>query len=143
METHRTRLCSVGVSGQSAVRRHFGGPLLILCWAPIRERSRRVEQPVVCPCLPSTSHLCVPRVTLRNQRLQSGSGIIAAAAWKTPASHIGDESGESHADGAGQQDGGVRPLHHPMKHKRHFGTVVVVEDLLILLPVGECQTRVA
>lgn len=54
---------------------------------------------------------------------QSGSGIIAAAAWKTPASHIGDEGGESHADGAGQQDGGVRPLHHPMKHKGLSGDI--------------------
>lgn len=48
---------------------------------------------------------------------QSSSGVIAATAWKTAAPHVGDERGESQADGAGQQYGGVGPLHHPMKHK--------------------------
>lgn len=49
---------------------------------------------------------------------QSSSGIVAATAWKTTAARVGDEAGESQADGAGQQYGGVGPLHHPMKHKR-------------------------
>lgn len=48
---------------------------------------------------------------------QSSSGIIAATAGKTTAADIGDERGESQADGAGQQYSGIGPLHHPMKHK--------------------------
>lgn len=49
---------------------------------------------------------------------QSSSGIVAATAGKTTAARVGDETGKSQADGAGQQYGGVGPLHHPMKHKR-------------------------
>lgn len=52
---------------------------------------------------------------------RSSSGIIAAIVWKTTAAHIDDKTGESQADGAGQQYGGVGPFHHPMKHERLSG----------------------
>lgn len=48
---------------------------------------------------------------------QSGPGVIAGAAWKTPTAQVGDEAGKNQVDHAAEQDGGVGPLHHPVKHK--------------------------
>ena len=64
---------------------------------------------------------------------QSGPGIIAATAGETSAAHVGDERGESQADGAGQQDGGVGPPHHPMKHKRLSRDTQVVTAVMLML----------
>lgn len=48
---------------------------------------------------------------------QSGPVVVAGAARKTLTAHKRDEAGQSQADNAAQQDGGVGPLHHPVEHK--------------------------
>lgn len=48
---------------------------------------------------------------------QSGPGVIAGAAWKTPTAQVRNEAGKNQADHAAEQDGGIGPLHHPVQHK--------------------------
>lgn len=56
-----------------------------------------------------SSQLAVPH--------QSGPAVIAGAARKTPTAQVCDEAGKKQADHAAEQDSGVGPLHHPVKHK--------------------------
>lgn len=48
---------------------------------------------------------------------QSSPAVIAGAAWKTPTAQVCDEAGKNQADHAAEQDSGIGPLHHPVKHK--------------------------
>lgn len=48
---------------------------------------------------------------------QSSPGVVAGAAWKAPTAQVRDEAGKNQADRAAEQDSGVGPLHHPVKHK--------------------------
>lgn len=48
---------------------------------------------------------------------QSDPVIVAETVRKTPTAHVHGETGQSQADDAAQQDGGVGPLHHPVEHK--------------------------
>lgn len=48
---------------------------------------------------------------------QSSPGVVAGTAWKTPTAQVRDEAGKDQADQAAEQDSGIGPLHHPVKHK--------------------------
>lgn len=127
-------------SGEAAIRGRRALPRLLgdaVLWA-----LRGVSKSIVWrrPC---AHQLSVSRVTLWNQRLQPSAGVVAAAEGQTTAGHVGDGGGEQQAEHTAQEDGGVGSFYHSVQDKRHFRAVVVVEDLGVLLSVGQREAGVA